>query len=243
MLCLRASMARPRRSGIATDYDGSIERCYKSSALSNLTAGKTGLISFWVRFDGDDTKAMYIYADNTTLLSSRFVFGKTNANKLYCALRGLVATNLYGQFYSVAAYTASATWHHVIASWSLATGVIQMYVDGASDISISTNVDGTIGYATTGLCTIGALDSGGGELNGALSELWFNDEYLDLSVAANREKFRSSTGHPVDLGVDGSTPTGNVPVLYMPTGSVPNKGSGGAFTSQVGALELIDGPT
>lgn len=50
----------------------------------------------------------------------------------------------------------------------------------------------------------------------ALSELYVNyGESLDLDVEANRRKFITAEGEPVDLGADGSEPTGNQPDFYF----------------------------
>lgn len=58
-------------------------------------------------------------------------------------------------------------------------------------------------------------------LNGCLSELYINtDEYLDLSISSNRRKFIDSAIKPVDLGDDGSAPTGNQPAFYARNGNL-----------------------
>ena len=55
---------------------------------------------------------------------------------------------------------------------------------------------------------------------------------IDFSQEENRLKFFDAFGYPVDLGADGSLPTGNQPLIYMNNdfhlGS--NLGSGGDFT-------------
>jgi hypothetical protein len=64
--------------------------------------------------------------------------------------------------------------------------------------------------------------------------LWFNTEYIDFSQEANRLKFFDAFNNPVDLGADGSTPTGSQPLIYMNEGFHlgTNLGSGGNFTPQ-----------
>jgi len=75
----------------------------------------------------------------------------------------------------------------------------------------------------------GALKS-----NGAISEFYFApNQYLDLSVEANRRKFITADGKPADLGADGSTPTGTAPAIYLPNRAAligTNAGTGGNFT-------------
>ena len=67
-----------------------------------------------------------------------------------------------------------------------------------------------------------------------LSEIWFDTTFFDLSMSANRLKFIDVNGYPVNLGSDGSTPTGSQPILYLknPAASVgTNSGSGGNLTA------------
>ena len=86
--------------------------------------------------------------------------------------------------------------------------------------------------------------SGSQYFNGNMGQFYFAEEYIDLSVQANRELFVSGTGanaNPVDLGNNGSKPTGTAPLIYLNNsyGSFQtNLGSGGNF-SVTG--ELVDG--
>ncbi len=50
---------------------------------------------------------------------------------------------------------------------------------------------------------------------GDLFHFWMHlDGYLDLTTESNRRKFITADDKPVDLGADGSTPTGSVPNAY-----------------------------
>jgi hypothetical protein len=73
-----------------------------------------------------------------------------------------------------------------------------------------------------------------GKTNACLAEVYINlAEYVDLSVEANRRKFISSAGKPVNLGASGSVPTGTAPIMYFkgPASAFPtNLGTGGNFT-------------
>ncbi len=146
------------------------------------------------------------------------------------------------QFRSATAYIADGTWHHFAASWDLNTaGAQHLFIDGIDDLADDVfkihNVGQTIDYTTPEHTVAAQLDSPAVEfLDACLAEVYLNfPEFLDLSVAANLEKFRTSGGKPESLGSDGSTPTGNVPIVYL-SGGAPeffaNKGSGGDFTKQ-----------
>ena len=70
-------------------------------------------------------------------------------------------------------------------------------------------------------------------LNADIAEAWFGlGQFLDLSVIANRRKFRDVSGNPVSLGADGSLPTGTPPAVYFSGNAssfATNRGNGGAF--------------
>ena len=93
---------------------------------------------------------------------------------------------------------------------------------------------------------VGSTTLGASKLNACLSEFWVSNEYIDLSVEANRRKFIDSSGKPVDLGSDGSTPTGTAPLIYLPNPSGTfenNAGTGGNFTVTGALTACADSPS
>lgn len=132
---------------------------------------------------------------------------------------------------------ADGQWHHLLASWDLADVARRhLYIDGV-DVTqpvIFTNDD--INWSQPQMSV--GLNNGIGGDGGLLAELWLDNSYLDLSIQANREKFRTAAGKPAVLGLDGSTPTGQVPLVYLRQ-QVPdwdvNQGTGGGFT-ETGAI-------
>jgi hypothetical protein len=78
-------------------------------------------------------------------------------------------------------------------------------------------------------------------MRGRIGEYYFSEGYTDLSQESNRLKFRDSFGNPVNLGSDGSNPTGVKPAVYMrfdPDSQGTNLGFGGNY-SKTGTI--IDG--
>ncbi|MEX0930691.1 MAG: hypothetical protein WDZ68_00175, partial [Candidatus Paceibacterota bacterium] len=77
-------------------------------------------------------------------------------------------------------------------------------------------------------------------LNASLFEAYFNIETnIDFTVEANRRDFFEADGTPVDKGVNGETPTGVQPIMYLSGGAAQfddNFGDGGTFTVN-GTLE------
>lgn len=69
---------------------------------------------------------------------------------------------------------------------------------------------------------------------GDMANFWFAPgQFVDFSNQANRRKFIDAGGKPVNLGADGSTPTGTAPAIFFSGDAAAfatNAGTGGAFT-------------
>ena len=64
-------------------------------------------------------------------------------------------------------------------------------------------------------------------------------QWLDLSNVTNLNKFIDVAGEAVDLGADGSTPTGTAPLMYFKGAAASfatNLGTGGAFSVAGGSI-------
>jgi len=136
-------------------------------------------------------------------------------------------------------------WHHLLFARTGST--FQIYLDDAENAqAASTNTGGDWLYSGN-QWAVGARYDGALPWNGDLAETYFTDEYLDISIEANRRKFITATGTPVDLGSDGSTPTGTQPRIYM-SGDASvwnagtNKGSGGNFTMNGSVVDSSNEP-
>lgn len=130
-------------------------------------------------------------------------------------------------------------WHSLLASWNTGAGAgskfLQVYADDVADGgsitdgSVSFNVDNS--ESNWG---IGATTAGANTLVGDIAQVYYRiGSTIDFSVEANRRKFISADNRPVDLGANGSLPTGTQPIIFLnnPAASFgTNKGSGGDFT-------------
>ncbi len=90
----------------------------------------------------------------------------------------------------------------------------------------------------SGTTTFFNVDQGVGSFNPATADIWMaaTTGFVDLSITANRRKFINHNLTPVDLGSDGSEPTGASPPVYLtiPSGGVAsdfqtNFGTGGSL--------------
>jgi len=133
-----------------------------------------------------------------------------------------------GSTYQIASDSGpTAGWNHVSAAWTLgATKVVQIYLNGTSATNVLENDTLTPPWPTVTQWAVGRTTHGFDDTitssdlvlsaGSGLAELYFAPgQLLDLSIAEDREKFRSAAGETVDLGVTGSIPTGVVPLVYL----------------------------
>lgn len=214
----------------ATDFDGTADY-YTSPDLSGAVDGQLGTVNFWFRLDGTDGASLrFLHGTGQSL----DVF-RTNTNVIVVRGENASGTRIL-DLTSSSTYLASTTWHHLAASWNLGNGTGFLYIDGVDDEAGSpTLTDDDIDY-TLADYAIGATVTGSSNLDGALSEFYFNAaEFLDLSVAADLAKLISADLEPVDLGPACSTPTGTAAIICMTNqfnGFGSNEGTGGDFVPQ-----------
>jgi hypothetical protein len=120
-----------------------------------------------------------------------------------------------------------------------------MYVNDANASPSASPSNTTIDYTIADWAVGG--DVGGSNLaDGDVAEVFFTDEYLDISVVANRRKFITAGLRPVDVGSDGSTPTGTAALIYLSGATSTwhtNDGSGGGFTENGALSDGADSPS
>lgn len=200
--------------------------------------GKKGIISVWFKMQGSDaTNGMIIET-----LDPFFQIIRLNTNKIRITGQNAATTNIL-QLFSNTSFTVGMGWAHLLASWDLNTPAGWLYITDADDLASSpTLTNDTINYSTNPVVNwgVGARADGTILITADIADLYMNiAESLDLSVEANRRKFISATNAPVDLGADGSTPTGTAPAIFF-HGTLAswqtNDGSGGGFSVTAGSL-------
>lgn len=223
-------------------FDGTNDYMVRSSDLAGNVDGRLGIFSVWLRLDAAPVGGKYVIFDGeqehfSVYLESDGRFTVFGSDPVASNRLAITSSNVY---------STGTTWIHLLASWNLTiAGSGRLYISDVSDyIEVHyTNLD--IDYTQT-KWNVGVLNalSGANIFNGGMAELYFaTGQYLDFSLAANRRKFITATGKPVNLGVDGSRPTGVVPIVYLRVADgaaastfANNLGSGGNFTI-TGALD------
>jgi len=221
----------------AVTFDGTND--YLSYTASTSSDSKQFTFSFWVRRNVITQDWIFALVNNGGAGTDRRLEFFFDGGPLAVRGRSSAGTDLLEVYSSDINDT---DWHHYMGSFDLSdTGKRHLYIDNVSDL------------ATVFVYTNGTIEMGGGagpqtyianreaagastlRLNGDMAQFWFESgTYIDLSDAGNRAKFVSALVRPVDMGVDGSIPTGSSPDVYLEgvlAGWATNKGTGGGFTT------------
>jgi uncharacterized repeat protein (TIGR02059 family) len=230
-------------AAVAVSFDGSNDYLSRGGVWSGASDGKQGIVSFWFNMQGGDGAAnQFAFITQNAGTSARFWLTRNSSNKWVLNGRNNAGATILTMTSNAAYSTVSNPgWMHFLAAWDLATGVGQLYVSDASDLLAGpTLTNDTIAYNTgVATVTIGSDAAAASKLFAYISDLYINiATTLDISNSTNRRLFISAGGKPVDLGADGSTPTGSAPIVFLanPVASwETNLGGGGGFTEN-GAL-------
>lgn len=220
-------------------FDGADTYLSRGAGLGQADS-KVGIISYWIKAGADADAHQLFITSGSFIGASRKNAGGLN----YIDISGNFGSDL--NIRSTSAVVSTDGWVHVLVSWNLATGVGKLYRNDLDSTDLTAAVNTDLLHSTIGDVGIGGDWAGGGLSAFDVADLYINlDASLDLTNSANRRKFISAGGSPVNLGSDGSIPTGTAPVMYFsgPVGSWHiNKGSGGGFTSHGTGLTAVTGP-
>ncbi|MBW8052029.1 MAG: hypothetical protein FVQ77_17145 [Cytophagales bacterium] len=222
----------------AVHFDGTNDVLKRAAGLTGAVDGPPFLWSIWINIAGSPGAVMWFFRDTLGRLLSL----RNASDKLQLQLRDPAGILLWA-WNSDDSFTnlTNPGWHHLLVAANLiaVTPVGQVFLDDAAlaITEVGAPTTGDIDWTFTDIA-VGAKLNDTQFFNGDVAELYLTDEYLDISVLANRRKFIDASGKPVDLGADGSAPTGTAPLVFF-SGATDdwhtNKGSGGGFT-EIGAL-------
>jgi hypothetical protein len=221
----------------AVTFDGTNDYLTRGGGLTGAADSKLFTASFWMKSAVDSANSRIL--QNAVGSAGRFQIIKNSNDGITVIGTNAAASGILIVNSSNDSVEAADGWVHVLMSMDMSdTAKRHMYIDDVSDLSVSSYFDDTLEF-TTDDWLIGAFPTLIQKYNGDLAELWFSiGTYIDFSVTANRRKFIDASLKPVDLGADGSTPTGTAPIIYLanPLASwETNLGTGGGFTEN-GAL-------
>lgn len=198
------------------------------ATVSAPSAATKGLLSFWIKPISLATEGYLFHWDTNFIILALETSGAFAVN----ALSGVSYANGIST-----TLTQVNVWSHIAMSWDNVGAVAKMTVDGVTQPFSSTGGSSTAFNQASGMFS---HQSAAAAVDAEIAEWYFNQsEYLDISVAANLQKLRSAAGKPVNLGADGSVPTGTVPHYYFRGGAssfLTNLGLLGNSTVGLGAL-------
>lgn len=233
MIAALMAKAPPTFNPLGVDFDGSTYLT-SSAAMTGVASASNGIFSCWARLDGGDASFMEIFGVGAT--AGLFYIDRSSGNKIREIPLGSSLT-------SSTSFTSGGTWRHILSAWQ--SGNQYLYVTDVSEATNTTalsaanfNVTDYVGTDNTSPNTR--------NWNGCLAELYFAPgQYLDITNSTNRRKFITAGGRPVDLGSDGSTPTGSVPQIYLSVRSggaandfLTNRSGNTNFSVTAGSLSL-----
>lgn len=205
-----------------------------NNGLTGVANSKIFTASMWIKVGTDSTRTLIAEA------GPFFIINRNFGGALHITAENAATTTILDATTGPNAAVAGGGWNHILISIDLSSTLNRhIYTNDVEDTSVTwtTYSNDTIQYSRSDTPSwgVGADQSGGSKFDGCLSELYFNfATYIDFSNATNRRKFDDggSPLKPVDLGTDGSTPTGTAPIMYFKdpyTSFGNNSGTGGNF--------------
>ncbi len=209
-------------------FDGSSDYLSNTANLTGVVDSKLVSGSLWIKTT--QTPAGAELAGILGMSGPLFAVLLNSSGNIYILGKAPSTTTILEMTSSIV--VNDDAWHHILFSADMANPSNRhLYIDGANVLSgaPSTHLDSVIDFTTSSMVGGGAL-----RYNGDMSEVWIDHgTYIDFSILANRQDFYDSSS-AVNLGADGSIPTGAVPSLFLggttTTGWETNKGSGGGYT-------------
>lgn len=206
--------------------------------LSPNANGKLGILSFWFKRKGGVGATRFIWHSDGGSYQCRHM----DTNQIILSGSGF-------DLRTTTAISDTTTWHHYLAAWDRGNGIAQLFIDDADDANVGANTDEVFDYTRFGHA-VGSLESvRANTWDAEVADYYQNwQEFLDMTVVANRRKFRDAAGKPVDLGIDGALPTGTGPRVFF-TGDAAvwnagtNAGTSQDFTMHGGVTDATSSPS
>ena len=224
----------------SADFDGTNDYMTRGGGLTGAADSKLFTLSLFFRLDGGDGALQLLFSSTVTLGLNvpTFAIGRTAGNVIQVSGDNAAGSLILDIDSGANTYTAGATWHHLLCSCNMASSANSfLYIDDVSVRNDATFTDDTLDFISGDWIT-GANAIGGNKFNGCLAEVYFAPgQYLDISVEANRRKFATASGAPVNIGSTGALPTGTAAIVYHHLDNdeavanfALNRGTGGNFS-------------
>ena len=212
----KVTTSAPIPTGLADGYSFTFSAHIKMGASSDGIACRI--------FDiADSTGTRYLTVDRTV------------DNKIFSVARNSSGSVILQYTTTTATVTESTGWAHLYIFFNMqqAAGLNKVYINGVSAAFTTTTylTSGGVIDMIAGTAPVYTIGGSGNtspteKFKGSMSELWFNDSYLD-----DLTKFTNSNV-PISLGENGELPFGIPPVFYFSRAGGGNSWSTNAGTAQ-----------
>lgn len=220
---------------MSVNFDGSTYFIRTGQQMIHQSS-KVGVFSAWIKPDGTggENTIVHAFVPNFTIVR---VFQYLSGADLGFDIQLFTSGSLPAlRLRTVGGEFTAGVWSHVLVSWDLANARGDVFIDDTlASLSVTVINDLTIGYdvatewATGGEATIGF--AGANPFFGTIDEIYLHtEEYLDITIEANRRQFYGPEGSQIGLGHQARNPTqGTQPLLFYTNGPGnfgTNQGSG-----------------
>ena len=202
----------------AVFFDGTNDHGKLYSAMTGLSNGKELTMSYWIKMGaGSDGSAMEASMCNFPATNRGYINERKADNKLrHYGSQTNSSTSI--EITTSNTITESSGWTHVMFSYRLAaTPLIHFYVNNVDVKTVQTSNNTNVDFvASEAQHELGSVRGAQAKFKGDMADHWFTTTYIDLSDADERAKFVvPGSIKPVDLGADGSIPTGSQPLAFF----------------------------
>tara|TARA_R110000764_G_scaffold208961_1_gene294602 strand:+ start:401 stop:1171 length:771 start_codon:yes stop_codon:yes gene_type:complete len=202
----------------AVHFDGTNDHGKLYSAMTGLSNGKELTMSYWIKMGaGSDGSAMEASMCNFPATNRGYINERKADNKLrHYGSQTNSSTSI--EITTSNTITESSGWTHVMFSYRLAsTPLIHFYVNNVDVKTVQTSNNTNVDFvASEAQHELGSVRGAQAKFKGDMADHWFTTTYIDLSDANQRAKFVVPNSiKPVDLGADGSIPTGSQPLVFF----------------------------
>lgn len=233
-------------SGFTASLTQPLGSVYTAALPGGVVNGRQGSFFAWMKRSGNEQANANVIRPEGDPNGFAIQIGTTGG----MSIQGRNTGGTLIMLVSTAANTLPiGTWTAVMAGWDL-TDTAFCFLQPVGGTAVDETVLGTflnqdIDYTVdTTVEVYGESSTDTSQMRDTeFCQVWMStSQYIDFSVAANREGFVTSDGRPKNLGADGGLPTGTVPDFYMPQGN-PNSISGSlAAVSNNAAVTKVAGP-
>lgn len=224
----------------AGDFDGTSDYATRVGGLTNAADSSMFTFVMWTKADAVGTSRYFRNATTLAGATSRLTVHQQSG--VFLIQGNTPSVNILN--ISTTAAPSTTVWQCLMCSVDMNNAAKRhLYIGDTDELNVTTYDAGSFDF-TVADWAVGAVPDGSNKLNGGIAELLFwTGAYTDLSVTANRRRFFSSAGKPVNPAV--AIGALGVPDVYFHLGKgeaannfVANDdqgADGGAFTV-VGAL-------